>query len=193
MGFDPAESMVRAARRVAPHAQFTTAAGEAMPFDDGSIDLLTAAGSLNYTRDLEATLAEAARVLTPDGVFAAYDFSAGRSFVDSDALDAWFETFTARYPYPTSQARPLSPSLLADAASTLTLQRGETFEIPLTLERDFYVEYLLTETRVQDHVRRGTPLDSIRAWVSSTLDPVFQGRPREVLFRGYLATFTPAA
>ena len=192
VGFDPAEAMVRVATRVVPHARFVTAGGEAMPFDDRSIDLLTAAGSLNYTRDLGATLAEAARVLVPGGLLAVYDFSPGRSFVDSDRLDAWFEAFTARYPFPASQARPLSPSLLAEAASGFTLRRGETFAIPLALEPGFHVEYMLTETCVQDAVRRGTPLESIRAWITETLAPVFDGRSHDVLFRGYLATLTAA-
>jgi len=191
-GFDPAESMVRLATRGIPEARFVTASGESMPFRDHSVDLLTAAGSLNYTRDLVATLAEAARVLTPGGLLAVYDFSPGRSFVDSDRLDGWFETFTARYPFPASQARPLSPALLANAAQGFTLVRGETFEIPLTLDPGFHVEYMLTETCVQDAVRRGAALDTIRAWVTETLAPVFGGRPREVLFRGYLATLSPA-
>ena len=104
VGFDPAESMVRMATRAVPDAHFVTAAGEAMPFDDRSIDLLTAAGSLNYARDLGATLAEAARVLAPGGRLAVYDFSPGRSFADSDRLDDWFETFIARYPFPASSS-----------------------------------------------------------------------------------------
>ena len=137
--------------------------------------------------------AEVARVLAPGGLLAVYDFSPGRSFVDSDRLDAWFDAFTARYPFPASQARPLSPSLLAEAAPALTLVRSETFEIPLTLAPGFHVEYMLTETCVQDAVRRGTPLDSIRDWVTDTLAPVFDGRPRDVLFRGYLATLTVTA
>ena len=168
-----------------------TAAGEAMPFVERSVDLLTAAGSLNYARDLDATLREASRVLATGGVLAVYDFSPGRSFADSDGLDVWFEAFTTRYPFPATQARPLSPALLAEAAPGFDLRRGEPFEFPLTLAPAFHVDYMLTETCVQDAVRGGTPLESIRAWVIETLAPVFDGRPRDVLFRGYLATLTP--
>jgi SAM-dependent methyltransferase len=192
VGFDPARSMVRVAARVVPEAHFVVAAGESMPFDDRSIDLLTAAGSLNYARDPDATFAEAARVLAPGGLLAVYDFSPGRSFVDSDRLDTWFDAFTARYPFPASQARPFSPALLAQATSVCKLVRGEAFEISLRLAPGFHVEYMLTETCVQDAVRRGTSLDSIRAWVTETLLPVFDGQPRDVLFRGYLATLTAA-
>jgi len=193
IGFDPAESMVRAARRVVPEATLMAAAAEAMPLASGSVDLLAAAGSLNYTRDLDAVWPEAARVLAPGGTFAVYDFSAARSLADGDpALDTWFAGFRERHPMPTSQAIPLSPEILAERAAGFTVTRGEAFELPIELTPEFYVNYMLTETNVQDATRRGTPLEDIRTWCSTTLAPVFGGRPRSVLFRGYLATLEPA-
>jgi hypothetical protein len=36
-------------------------------------------------------------------------------------------------------------------------------------------------------VTNGAPLEEIRAWCQDTLAPVFGGRNREVLFRGYIA------
>jgi hypothetical protein len=73
------------------------------------------------------------------------------------------------------------------------LVRGEAFEFPITLEPDFHIDYMLTETCVHDAVRRGIPLDSIRCWVTETLAPVFDGRSQAVLFRGYLAMLSVAA
>lgn len=187
VGLDPAESMVRVARRTTPAAAFVAAGGEAMPLASGTVDLLAAAGSLNYARDLDAVWSEAARVLAPGGTLAVYDFAPGRSFADDDALDAWFDAFTAKHPYPPSQARPLSPAILAELARGFAVHRAETFAIPLPLSRAFYEAYMMTETNVQDAVRRGTPLDAIRAWCATTLAPVFDGRAREVVFHGYLA------
>jgi len=187
--------MVLAARRVVPQATFLTAGGEAMPLARGSVDLLAAAGSLNYARDLDAVWDEARRVLTQDGTFAIYDFSAARSFADPDdpALDVWFDAFVQRYPKPMSQAIPLSPAILADSADGFDVARGETFELALELTPEFYVAYMLTETSVQQATRAGTPIEAVRDWCTMTLTPVFGGRPRSVLFRGYLATLTPRA
>ena len=191
IGFDPAESMVRVARRTTPQARFIAAGGEAIPLASASVGLITAAGSLNYARDLDAVWPEAARVLVPGGTFAVYDFSPGRSFADSGSLDRWFDAFVDRYPRPVGQARALSPRILADSAEGFTLQRGEEFAISVTLSQRFYAAYMLTETNVQDAVRRGTPPDEIRAWCSETLAPVFEGRDRDVVFRGYLAHLQP--
>ena len=68
--------MPRVSRR---SRSFAAGVAEAIPLGDRSVDLITAAGSLNYV-DLDVLLPEAARVLMPDGVLVVYDFSAGRSF-----------------------------------------------------------------------------------------------------------------
>src|SRR5207247_6934770 len=80
VGFAPSESMIRAARHVSPGPLFVVASAEAMPLASRTVELLTAAGSLNYVRALDAVWVEARRVLTRRGTLAVYDFSAGRSF-----------------------------------------------------------------------------------------------------------------
>lgn len=191
VGFDPAEAMVHVADTVCPGAHFLAAAGEAIPLPDRSVDLLTAAGSLNYARDLDAVWPEAARVLTRDGVFAVYDFSPGRRFEHADTLDRWFTAFTARYPYPASQAIPLSPDILAARATSFTVLRADTFALPIPLTREFYLSYMLTETNVQAAVQAGASLANIRDWCATTLEPVFADRHQSVVFSGYLAHLHP--
>jgi SAM-dependent methyltransferase len=190
VGFDPSESMIRAARGVSPGALFAVASAEAMPLASRTVELLTAAGSLNYVRALDTVWTEARRVLTRRGTLAVYDFSTGRSFAGGPELDEWFETFVARYPYPRRQARPLSPEVLSEVADGFAVDRAETFDLPLPMTCESYVSYLLTETNVQGTVRAGVPLESVRAWCMATLSPVFAGRVHDVTFRGYLACLT---
>src|ERR1700744_6589981 len=61
-GVEPVPAMLAHRRTVAPTAQFVIGRAERLPFTDGSFDLVTAAGSLNYT-ELAAARAERARVL----------------------------------------------------------------------------------------------------------------------------------
>lgn len=187
VGFDPAEVMVRAAHAICPAARFFVAGAEAMPLPAHSVDLLAAAGSLNYARDLDAVWPEAARVLADDGVFAIYDFAPGRRLVEAPDLETWFDAFTTRYPYPQSQAIPLSPDRLAARAHGFAVTRAESFAMPLPLSQAFYVDYMLTETNVQAAVIGGASIEAIREWCASTLQPVFDGRTRDVVFTGYLA------
>lgn len=186
-GIEPVHAMTALAGVVAPGAQFCTGAAEAMPFRAASFDLLAAAGSLNYA-DLDRFWPEALRVLTPGGMLLVYDFSPGRSFADgSPALERWFESFVARFPYPAGDATALDPAILARIAQGFRVVAAEEFRIPLRLTPRFYLEYMLTETNVAACV------DEARVWCTETLASVWAGRPdAEVLFSGYFAVLAAA-
>jgi 2-polyprenyl-6-hydroxyphenyl methylase/3-demethylubiquinone-9 3-methyltransferase len=72
-GIDPARDAVAAART---HAEATglrlsydVGSGEALPYLDASFDAVVCVDVLEHVRDLPRVLAEAARVLRPDGLF----------------------------------------------------------------------------------------------------------------------------
>ena len=50
----------------------------------------------------------------------------------------------------------------------------------------------MTETNVDAAIRRGVPESEIRSWCHSTLDAVFLGRGRDVVFQGFLAYISKA-
>jgi SAM-dependent methyltransferase len=186
VGLEPAGLMLAHAAAIAPGARFVVGTAEAMPFRPESFTLLTAAGSLNYA-PLERVFPEAARVLTPDGTLVVYDFTPGRSFQDDRALDAWADLFETRYPPPSGEAVYLDPDELRTRGSGFRVEAEERFEIPLTMTADAYLAYALTETSVAAAVRRGERLDDIRTWCAAGISLAFDGRPRDVLFRGYIA------
>jgi SAM-dependent methyltransferase len=183
VGVDPVAAMVSSARVVAPSAWFVVASAESLPFRAGAFDVITAAGSLNYTVPGQA-FSELARVLAPRGIVAAYDFSPGRAFRDGDALGQWFHEFELRYPWPAGNALQLNPEILGTLADPLRVAAHEHFEIDLALTPEFYLEYVLTETNVS---RAAEPPETIREWCRATLTPVFAGQTKAVVFRGYIA------
>lgn len=192
IGLEPAESMLRWTTEVAPRGEFVVGAAEAIPIDRGAIDVITAAGSLNYVARLDRFFPEAARVLAADGIVLVYDFSPGSRFRHSPALETWTSAFTTRYPKPESEARPLNPAILAGLDTGFRLIAARELTVGLTLTPAFYADYMMTETNVAAAVRRGETEASIRAWCESTLAPVWQGEPREVLFNGYFACLARA-
>lgn len=70
-GVDAAEEMIRRAH--APGARFQVAPAERLPFVDGSFDLVVSTMSFHHWRDQRRGIAEAARVLRPDGYFLLVD------------------------------------------------------------------------------------------------------------------------
>ncbi len=165
---------------------FFAGAAEAIPVAAASIDLITAAGSLNYA-NLNLFFPEAARILCAGGLLVVYDFEPGRSFRNSRNLDDWFRAFIERYPWPPHEAKELNPETLRDLATGFRLQSKEHFEIAIALGREFYLEYMLTETNVAFAQRRGIARQEIRSWCARTLDEFWREESREILFCGYFA------
>jgi SAM-dependent methyltransferase len=190
VGIEPVAAMVQGSPLGSDAVVFAAGRAEALPVRSGSIDLVTAAGSLNFA-DLDAFFPEATRVLRAGGALVVYDFSAGRTFRTSPALDAWFTEFRRRYPPPVGAARPLDPASLARAATGFELVGSEEFEIGLPLGAEAYCDYVMTETNVAHAIQRGEDPAAIRAWCSSTLAAVFGLTDHEVRFPGYLAHLTP--
>ncbi|MCL4842297.1 MAG: methyltransferase domain-containing protein [Bryobacteraceae bacterium] len=186
IGVEPAAGMLRGSGAVAPEAWFVAGAAEMLPLADGSCALMTAAGSLNYV-DLAAFFPEARRVLTPEGTLLVYDFSPGRRFREVGGLQEWFEEFQRRYPPPVAEARALDPEILGGLAAGFELEAAERFELGVTLSRDFYVGYMMTETNVAAAMRAGAAEAEIEGWCRETLEPVWGETEREVVFAGYWA------
>lgn len=186
IGLEPAEIMLRWSRTVAPGAHFVTGVAEAIPLRSHSVDLVTAAGSLNYT-DLPRALKETARVLESHGLLIVYDFQPGKNFADSDDLNRWFATFISRYPWPPNESQEVSPELLQQIAGEFRMEHRANVKIDIPLTPEFYLQYMLTETNVAFAVRNGETIEEIRSWCEETLHPVWGGKSHEVLFDGYYA------
>ncbi len=191
IGLEAVPAMLAHRRTVAPHARFVLGAAERLPFAARSFDLVTAAGSLNYT-DLPSALAEIARVLTPGGRFVLYDFSEGRRSASGDALAAWFAAFEQRFPWPGGW-RPLDPRALPVAAAGLRLLDFTEVETRLPMTFADYLRYALSGLNVDSAVTRGVcSADEVRDWCRETLEAVFAAGDVTVVIPGYVATFSLA-
>jgi ubiquinone/menaquinone biosynthesis C-methylase UbiE len=178
--------MVHWAKKLVPDAEFLAGAAEAIPLGNGTVELVTAAGSLNYAES-EPFFRETARVLTPHARLLIYDFEPGRSFRDRPDLDQWFEEFSLRYPWPQGDGRQVDPETLGTASDSFRLDLQERFRVAITMTREAYVDYMLTETNVAGAITRGVPTQEIRTWCTDSIGSIWSEKPREVLFSGYFA------
>jgi SAM-dependent methyltransferase len=186
-GLEPIPTMLRHRRTVAPHARFVIGQAERLPFAAGSFDLVTAAGSLNYT-DLPSAFTEITRVLARDGTFLLYDFSPGRRSVSGDELATWFTSFEQRFPWPPGW-EPFDVRELPLNAYGLRLADYTDVEVRLSMTFDAYLRYMLSETNVDDSIARGAcSAEEARDWCRETLGAVFADGDVTVIIPGYIAT-----
>ena len=69
---------------------------------------------------------------------------------------------------------------------------ADSFEIGIPLSRDFYLNYMLTETNVAAALRRGVSRAEIKDWCAETLAQLWPDTMRTVLFGGYFVGMLPA-
>lgn len=189
VGIDPVEPMLAWAIRIAPGAKFLAANAEALPIHSCSVDLITAAGSLNYA-DLNLFFEEARRVLRVRGILLVYDFGQGKSFEDSRSLDEWHGEFSRQYPRPPNECRQqLDEKILGSYETGLQLRSAEQFRMRLSMTAASYTEYMMTETNVAHAIASGVPEAEIRRWCEESTAKVFDNRERSVVFEGYFVTF----
>lgn len=183
VGLEPAHPMARVATGLVKDASFVVGHAERLPFPAQSFDWMTAAGSLNYV-ELDSFLGEAARVLRKGGAMLVYDFSPGRSMPASRDLDEWFDRFVQRYPWNHGEAKPLDPASLRRLGRGWQVAASEEVRVGVPLTREFYVNYMMTESNVAWALRRGVEAQAIRGWIEDTLPESGWG---EIFFEGYWA------
>jgi SAM-dependent methyltransferase len=184
VGVEPVHAMLAHRAEVAPRGLFVVGRAERLPFADRSFELITAAGSINYT-ERDRFLPEAARLLAPRGVLVVYDFSAGCRLHGSHLLRAWRAAFEQRYPSPPGYA--LEVRTLDFERFGLRLDLCEEMDVSVPMTLDSYLRYAMSETNVELAIVAGVRQEDIEAWCRRTLDPVFGRGSRDVLFDAYAA------
>jgi SAM-dependent methyltransferase len=155
-----------------------------LPFADAQFQLVSAAGSLNYT-DLARSVAEASRVLAPGGCFVPYDFSTGNRLRDDGALLERFQHYRALFPAPPGYALDLAA--LPYAGHGLARLSYDEFDVTVAMSAASYTAYLMGDAGVEVALAAGLPSDEAEAFIAHHFAPVFAGGERAVLFNVQVA------
>jgi SAM-dependent methyltransferase len=184
VGLDPYVPMLRYASVAVPGATFYVGRAEALPFQSSAFALVTAAGTLNYA-DVELSLSEVARVMSPSGLFVPYDFSAGRRLRDDNRLTDWYAEFRARFPSPPGYALDLRA--LEYHKCGLNLVAYEALEVGIQMSLATYVDYILGDAGVESALSGGRLEEDVRRFLEDRLHPVFSVGEHEVIFDAQIA------
>jgi SAM-dependent methyltransferase len=148
-GIDAAPTMVELAIAADPAGRYLVADAAALPFDDGSFDLVVAYNSLMDMDDLDGAVAQVARVLEPGGCLAVgvtHPFADAGGYAELRANSAWVmpgdHSYLATSPYELGVtrngvtmtfggwARPLSAYAAAFEAAGLLIEAIREPSIP---------------------------------------------------------------
>lgn len=139
IGIDISEGMIAEARRRVPAGKFEIGDAEALPFADGSFDAVTCAFGVLHLPEPERAIAEAFRVLRPEGRYA-WTVWCGpeRAQLSAIAQRAMAEHADMNVPMPPAPPRELfsSATNAREALERAGFLEVTSEEIPLTFEAE---------------------------------------------------------
>lgn len=187
VGIDPSSEMLKQAERH-PQIEYRRGYAEALPVRASEFDLVSVSSAYHWF-DQERFLAEAARVLRPDGWLVLYKTGSVGRISGRPEFDVWRrEVLKARYPKIERHGERLTLEL-ATACGFAELA-CDTFAVTRSYTLDEYVENLLTHSSVIRVVERGPePVDAVRQWLRSELAAYFAAGSAEFTHESWIQVF----
>jgi ubiquinone/menaquinone biosynthesis C-methylase UbiE len=172
VGTDDSREMLSRAPREAG-VRYVEASAEALPFADGSFQLITVALALHWF-DRSRFLAEARRVLEPSGWLVIYDNGFFGEMKENPKHERWYrENYLVRYPSPARKGEPLTDDecrkFFNDTATT------EIYTNEVSFSAEELASYFMTQSNVTATVEdEGESSESVREWLVESVAPMFE-------------------
>jgi SAM-dependent methyltransferase len=182
VGVDISPEMMRVAPRTS-NITYVLGRAEQLGFADGAFDAVTCSSGIHWF-DQERFFAELHRALRPDGWAGLYDhYFMGMRAVDG--FDEWVGELFARYPLPPRNPQVGDPR--SETPAGFELVGTDTFEDPIDMTHEAFVDYQLTVSSCVAAAERGTPRAEMRSWLRGSTTRLFPSAPHStesVLFVG---------
>jgi SAM-dependent methyltransferase len=166
VGVDDSPEMLRHAL---PDDQlhFVKAAGEELPFDNTSFDLISLSQSFHWL-DRSKFFAEARRVLRANGWIVVYDNYFSAMMRENESFHGWFKDYLVRFPTP---PRPKVQFTEEDARSEgFEFVHKDMHENWPEFSTDSLIAYLMTQSNISAALDdRGESSDEIESWMRDQL------------------------
>ena len=172
-GVDISPAMLAHAPRH-PRIEWIESPAESLPLPSGNVDLVTT-GLAYHWFDQPRFLAEAHRVLKPDGWLAIYGDGFLGEMVDNPDYAAWHAAeYARRYPAPPRSARLLTEE---DARRHgFDPIASERFIETLSFTPSQLADYFTTQSNVIAAVEGGSEdVGTVREWLLASISPLFGG------------------
>ncbi len=165
------EMLARAPRETG--VRYVEASAEALPFAEGSFQLITVALALHWF-DPSRFLAEARRVLESSGWLVIYDNGFFGEMKENPKHERWYrENYLVRYPSPPRNKEPLTDDECRKHGLRLVEREIYTNEVSFSAEE--LASYLMTQSNVTTAVEDGgESSESVREWLVESVAPMFE-------------------
>lgn len=174
-----------------PRISYICCPAEQLQADDASADLMTMAMAFHWV-DRARFLAEARRVLRPDGWLVIYRHHAGGIMRGNPDYKRWVrEVFNLRYPNTPRNEAPFTKDDAAKAG--FEFYYSEDFSNEMEFTPDEMAAYFSTQSRMITAIEGGRETEQeALAWLLAGLKPLFHHERESFPFKGSVWYLRPA-
>jgi SAM-dependent methyltransferase len=182
IGTDLAANMLAQAP-IHERIRYMEAPAEALPLEEASVDLITVSLAFHWF-ERSSFLAEARRILQPDGTLVIYSNGFYGQMRENADFARWnCESYLTRYPTPPRNDQPFTDESARQHGFVFIGRERYTNEVPFSPEQ--LAQYLMTQSNVIGAVEQGSEsLASVHAWLLDAVTRLFPASSATFLFGG---------
>lgn len=184
-GTDISDEMIQVCKSLytAPEFTFYTARAEETKPVQTPYDIVTAAGVVNWV-DRNKFLENMKLVMAKNSLLVIYDFWISDKMVENDAYTEWYHSlYLPNFPKPPRNEDVWHQK---DFPEGFVMKEQTLYQLQHEFNMDSFVRFMMIQSNVNSQIENGRKTEKeIQNWMETTLEPVFQGNMRTLVFEGY--------
>lgn len=185
-GTDISSEMIAVAKEVCGTEgyDFLVSKAEELPDFNTKFDVVTAAGVVQWV-ERELFLKSLSNVISMHGCLLVYDFCISDRMKESPAYTSWWhDAYLKEFPKPFRKESVWSKE--DDARQGFLTRDQIQYEMEYEFDQDAFIEFMMIQSNVNVKIEgEGRSIQSVREWFERSVEPVFRGEKRTVIFTGY--------
>ena len=146
-------------------------------------DIITAAGVVNWV-DKDLFLSNAEKILNNNGLIVVYDFWITNRMNNKPEYTKWYqEEYLKMFPKPYRKESVWDQS---DLTNAFKMENRITYDLSYEFSLEEFIDFMMIQSNVNEKIERKTlSVEEVRDWMISSLQPIFDGKKRTLIFEGY--------
>lgn len=185
-GTDISEEMILVAEEMCPEDTYTffPCPAEQTPEPEAKYDIVTAAGMVQWVEQ-DKFLENLSQIMEKNGLLFIYDFWISDKMEETGSYtDWWHNQYLVKFPRPARKDNRWTAEEVA--VYSFIMEKQNIFTLQYEFDKVAFIKFMLIQSNVNAKIEgEGQDIEEIRTWFEETLEPIFQGQKKMLMFEGY--------
>lgn len=146
-------------------------------------DIITAAGVVNWV-DKDLFLSNAEKILNNNGLIVVYDFWITDRMNNKSEYTKWYQDeYLKMFPKPYRKESVWNQN---DLTNAFKMENRIIYDLSYEFSLEEFIDFMMIQSNVNEKIERNIlSVEEVRNWMISSLQPIFDGKKRTLIFEGF--------